>query len=117
MAGFSTTDGLAKTIGDSAHRGLASVLDRLVVDVILAALIWILPHQPKDIVPLILFAVFVAMLLLTVSDVIHFVKKNGPEMMYKKEKVPVRERLQLAHMRALGERTVEPRRYANRDTR
>lgn len=103
--------GLTSTITDSLHRGLGSLLDRLLVDVLIVGLAWIAPFQPKDLSTLIAFAIFFSMLLIAISDIVHYIRnkpisigKNGNGNGENGERKPFKERLELARKRAVGAR-------------
>jgi hypothetical protein len=109
-----STQGVTSTIADSLHRGLGSLMDRLLIDVLLAGLAFALPHQPKDFASLVAFAIFFSMLLIALSDIVHYIRtkpvnlaKNGGETSGERDsrdRKPFQEKLELARKRAYGMR-------------
>jgi hypothetical protein len=68
MSASSST--LAEFVGGSFHRAIVMTLDKVVIDVLVLAIAYILPKQPQDTVQFLMYALFLSMMLLVVRDLI-----------------------------------------------
>jgi hypothetical protein len=126
--------GLADFVGGSLQRAVVMTLDRVIIDVLVLAIAFIIPDQPRETVNFLMYALFLSMLLLVVRDLVGFWKEGtlqekffGPNPRAKpvmqdasqptqiapegqpKFKSEVIARLETARKRALGERAANIR--------
>jgi len=67
---------LADFVGGSFQRAVVQTLDRVIIDVLVLALAFIIPKQPEETAHFIMYALFMSMLLLVVRDFLE-IWKNG----------------------------------------